>query len=166
MYEDKLQWREGKAWDSWSCFKVWREKEFQLTRKSLVLRHKVWTTSVRSALLGSSLREKADTTTLNCTWGPRQGTWQTWHIPLLRAQWSSIFLNFFCCLLSSNTRCWVAKLRPQFSICRIPHLAYSIHCYLPWVIQVETVWKRHLEHKAPQILNHLWRKGEMWQLWV
>lgn len=49
------------------ALKLEGKKGFQLTRKSLVLRHKVWTTSARSALLGSSLREKADTTTLNWT---------------------------------------------------------------------------------------------------
>lgn len=86
-----------------AALKLEGKKGFLLTRKWPVLRHKVWTTSVWLALLGSSLREKADTTTSNCTWCTGQGTWQTWHLPLLRVQQRSIPLNFFCFLLFSNT---------------------------------------------------------------
>ena len=118
----------GKHKNCEAALKLEGKKGCQLTRKSLVLRHKVWTTSARSALLGSSLREKADTTTLNCTWGPRRGMWQTCHHPLPRAQWSSSSLNFFCCLLSSNIQCWVAELRSVF---HLPNSTFSILYTLP-----------------------------------
>lgn len=172
-----------------------RGKGFQLTRKWLVLRHKFWTTSMRSALLGSSLRAKADTTTSNWTWGPRHGMQQTWHLPkhhkclasksswlqdisLCNPAWTRIngnppasapeswdyrcapgclVLNFlYCFFVFQHT---MTDFKAATTAVYLPHyIREEPACYLPWVTQEETVWKRHLGHRASLILNHLWKK--------